>query len=187
MIIFYQPNGAIVGGCAANSPNDMAGITKIPDGCNAIYLDDTQWGAVWTNMSEYTIQNGVPVYTPISDATKLANAQQAKITQLESARESVITAGFTSTADGTSRTYKSDKDSQDLMDQESTAMALGIAVFPQTWTAADGTVVSLSDVQFKQLVTDFRAFKKQQWDHFQQLALQVRQAATVSEVNAIVW
>lgn len=186
MIAYIDATGKIIGGVYAKSPDDLNGITRIPDGCTAVYVDDVQYPNVWTDMGEYTIQNGVPVFTPIADSVKLQAAQNAKLAQLEQAFNNSLLNGFTSTADGTSRLYPIDPLNMAKLTSGHTVINSG-KVSSITIKDFNGNRVTLTGAQFQQMASDGFTFYNNQEQHLWNLEDQVKAATTVDAVNAIVW
>jgi hypothetical protein len=187
MIAYVQEDGKIIGGCYADSPDVLATITKVPDGCTAIYIDDSQYPDVWSNLGEYTIQSGVPVFTPISDDVKLANAQQAKIAELTEA-ESNANPTFVSSALGTSHTYLSDEKAMGKFNAEYAYVnSPAYDGQPIKWyTIEEGGVLHTKE-QFNQVWLDGRSVFAASFDKWDRLVKQVKACTTVDQVNAIKW
>jgi hypothetical protein len=187
MIAYIDSNGKIVGGCWADSPDHINTITRIPDGCTAVYIDDTQYPDVWANMGEYTVQNGVPVHTPIPDDVKLANAKQAKIAELRLALTNAI-ATFQSSALGTPHTYLADEKSMTLLAAEyAYVKSPEYDGQPTPWYTVEQGRVPHTGAQIAQVFVDGRANVKAQYAHYDDLKAQVNAATTVDQVNAIKW
>jgi hypothetical protein len=188
LIAYTDQNGKIIGGCYADSPDSLNGITHLPaDATEAVYVDDVQYPNVWTDMGEYIITNGVPVFTPIPDATKLANAQQAKSTQLQMSLLATLAGGFNSSATGTSYLYGFADMDQTNLGQELNMVNAGLAVEPIAWAVRSGQVIDHTIAQFKQMCADGNRFKWNNVNQLRTLIGQVESATTVDAVNAIVW
>jgi hypothetical protein len=187
LIVFHDSTGKIIAAVAADSPDVMHTLTRIPEGTQPLYLDDTQYGDVWRNLGEYTIQSGVPVYTPIPDEIKLAHAKQAKNEELHAAFNNALNGGFVSSADGTERRYGFAPMDRENMSHVANVMALGIAQYPIPYADITGEVVNLDETQMKQLIMDAQAFNLAQVTKLRQLLAQLQAATTVEQVNAITW
>lgn len=198
-------NGAIGANSSTHSPTITVTTTNpdgtvttstkpdpnlIPAGCAMIgpfeTLDATQQ-AVFDAPALYLYQGGKFVDNPNAGKIQLANAKQAKITEINQACAKTINAGFTSSANGTSLIYGFTDADQTNIAQELNIVNAGIATFPIYWGAKDGTVVSLDEIQFKQLCKDANGFKWSQVGKLRTLIPQVETATTIDAVKAIVW
>jgi hypothetical protein len=186
LIAYYDSTGKIIGGCYADSPDVLGTITKIPDGCQALYIDDKQYPNVWTDMGEYTIQNGAPVSTPIPDSVKLTNAQQAKKAELTKAFAASLLNGFTSTADGTSRTYAIDPVAMGKWTGAMSVINSGKGQANITVKDFNGNKVTLTSAQFQQMAADGFNFYSAQEQHLWDLEDQTN-AATLATIGSITW
>lgn len=185
MIVFYNSTGNIVAAVAANSPSVVNTLTRIPDGTQPLYLDDTQYADVWANMAEYTIQNGVPVHTPIPDSVKLANAQQAKLAELKAGLQATLVGGFTSKSTG--HGYKTDSDGQTNFMEALKLIELNPSLTSINFYTTDAGWVSHTPTQLQQAFVDGGAWKQAQYNQYNTLSAQVKSATTVSAVEAITW
>jgi hypothetical protein len=184
--IFYDDTGKIIAAVAADHPGVV--LTRIPEGTTPLYLDDATYADVWNNLGEYTIQNGVPVYTPIPDSVKLANAQQAKIAQLRQSYAQTLASGFNVTIGGTQYTFGWQTDDKANLTALQKAIDQGFITFPVQYADIHGNPVTIPDQATLNTVeqTATRFFNAQ---HQQLLNLiaQVQAATTVSAVQAITW
>jgi hypothetical protein len=185
LYVFYDDTGKIIAAVAADHPGVV--LTRIPEGTTPLYLDDATYGDVWNNLGEYTIQNGVPVYTPIPDEVKLANAKQAKNAELHVAFNDALNGGFLSSADGTERRYGFAPMDRENLSHAANVMALGVAQYPIPYADINGNVVNLDEAQMKQLIIDAQAHNLAQVTKLRQLLAQLQAATTIEQVNAITW
>lgn len=191
MIGFVDNTGKIIGGCYANSPNTLSTITKTPDGCTAMYIDDTKYPDVWTNLGEWQIQNGIPVNVPIPDSVKLSNAQQAQISQLEQGLAETLNGGFVAkTLVGgatTPHTYPSDASAQSNF----SGAVNGFITNPNKATVMiltlDAGWLSHTKDEFYGVYSDGDSWKEAQYAQLTGLVGQVQSATTVTAVNSITW
>lgn len=185
MYVFYDPtNGKIIGVCDAASPV----VTPPSNPGVPIYLDDIQYADVRGNQGEYIIQNGAPVYTPIPDSEKLANAQQEQISLIRQGYAQTINQGFQCEIGTTIYTFGWQLSDQLHLVQVQKAIDQGIDTFPIEYADINGNVVSIPD-QATLTTLDAKA-KSFQWAQTKQLRSligQVQQATTVSGVQAITW
>lgn len=192
MIAYIDATGKIIGGCYAESQDALSGITHLPaDATQAVYIDDTAHPNVWTDMGEYVITNGVPVFTPIPDATKLGSAQQSKQLELQTAFMATLAGGFNSSASGTNYLYGF-SDAGPFSDQKNLGQELGmvnagLAIEPIEWGIKSGVVINHTVAQFKTMCADGNRFKWNNVTQLRSLLGQVETATTVDAVNAIEW
>jgi hypothetical protein len=185
MYVFHDSAGKILGAVWADSPK--VELTKIPDGTTALYLDDRVHGDVLSNLGEYTIQNGQPVFTPIPDAVKLADAQAAKIGELDAKCNETILAGFTSSALGSAHDYDFDYEAQQNLSGMLSLFNADATIADVTWKTKDAGPLTHTKEQFLQLYKDGFAHKNGHIAHYWTLKAQVQAATTVSAVQEIVW
>ena len=162
----------------------------IPAGCVVLgpfeTLDATQQ-AVFDNPALYLYQGGKFVDNPNAGQILLQSAKEAKISKINQDYYKTLNTGFSSLANGTSIVYGFTDADQTNIAQELNIVNAGIATFPIYWGAKDGTVVSLDEVQFKQLCKDANGFKWAQVGKLRTLIPQVQAATTIDAVKAIVW
>lgn len=181
MILFYDSTGKILHGQQGN----VATIQYT--GLTALQLDDSTYADVWNSLGEYTIQNGAPVHTPISDATKLADAQKAKTASLAASRDAACST-FTSAALGTSHTYLSgESDMVKLAGEYAYVKGSDYKNENIMWWTQENGRVSHTGAQFIQVYLDARTNEVNQYAHYDSLVSQVNAATTVSAVDAIIW
>lgn len=65
MIYFVNAQGRIEGGTTGTSPESINGITSVPAGCIAVYVNDNQYPELEGDQANYVIENGAPVYSPL--------------------------------------------------------------------------------------------------------------------------
>jgi hypothetical protein len=183
--IFHDDTGKIIAAVAADHPGVV--LTRIPEGTTPLFLDDTQYADVWNNLGEYTIQNGVPVHTPIPDEVKLANAKQAKQAELKQKLQQTLLAGFTSSADGTERRYGFAPTDQQHWTWLLGVLTAGTCPNPIMVKDINGTRITMTTDQAKQLCLDAQNFYLTNYQHWDSLEQQVDNATTVDQVNAISW
>lgn len=185
MIVYYDNStGKILHAVEAKSPNDPIP----PNDGTPLYLDDIQYANVWNDMAEYTIQNGVPVHTPISDSVKLQNAQQAKIAQLRQGYAQTMAGGFNTTIGGTQYTFGWQTDDKINLNAVQTAVAQGFVTFPLQYSDIHGNPVTLSSPSdLTTLEVTAARFFNAQHQKLLNLIAQVQSANTVSAVEAITW
>lgn len=184
MYVFYDANGKIICACEATSPDIIA--PQNPG--TPLYLDDTQYADVWKNPTEYTIENGVPVYTPIPDSVKLANAQQAKVSELRSAYAQTMASGFNATVGDTEYTFGWQTDDKANLTALQKAIDQGFLTFPVQYGDIHGNPVTVPDqLTLNTIEQTATRFFNAQHQQVLNLIAQVKQATTVSTVNAIQW
>lgn len=186
MICYIDANGKIVGGTYGNSPDDLKGITSLPpDAVGVVYVDDVQYPNVEAGQSDYTIQNGIPIYTPIADSIKLQSAKDAKITELFANRESAIYAVFTSATMGHNYYYE-EADVRKLQGQAS-LLALDPSIATIDWLTVNAGMVTHTRDQFIAVLKEGGQHERNQHNKFYNLKARVESATTVADVQSIVW
>lgn len=113
-----------------------------------------------------------------------------KIAALSSACKAEILSGFVSSALGAAHKYDGDLESQmNLAGAKDYAVANNVAVNFTCTNQATGVKASVSHTpaQIQQAFNDGAAFKMSRLSKFRTLKAQVEAAATVAEVEAVVW
>lgn len=145
-------------------------------------------------MAYLTVENGV-TYCVESDGTKwvyepaaatLADAKTRKLAELNAAFNASLMNGFTSSADGTSRTYPIDPVSMEKLTSASTVINGG-KVASIVIKDFNGNRVTLTSAQYQQMAADGFAFYNGKETHLWDLEDQVAAATTIDGVNAIAW
>ena len=210
MIAYIDKNGNIKGSVYGITQEDLQGITKLHDADYAVFIDDEQYPNVENDQGEYVIQNiveeqqnqygipivtGIPVYTPIPDATKLQNYQSAKINQLRQSLESDV-GTFQSSALGTPHTYLNDDSSRTLLASEyAFVRSSDYDNSDVQWYTKEEGRVTHSGSQIVQVFLDGRKWTSDRYSHYDDLYKQV-QAVTLdnqtleqaqTQIDAIVW
>jgi hypothetical protein len=183
LYVFVDTNGKIIAAVAADHPGVV--LTRIPEGTTPLYLDDNQYADVWNNLGEYTIQNGVPVHTPIPDSVKLANAQKAKLEELYAGLQATLAAGFTSKTTG--HTYKTDDKARQNFMEALKWLELNPSATSILFFTLDAGWVSHTPTQLQQAFVEGGMWKQAQYNQYAALEAQVKAATTVDAVNAIHW
>ncbi len=167
--------------------------TNIPDGCGVLGPIDEATASeaikdAYLHPNYYFVQSGSLVAVTNLAQLQLQDAQTTKIASLQVSFQQTLNAGFPSLASGTSITYGFSDLDQTNLSQELNILNAGIAPLPIQWGAKDGvTIVSLTDVQFKQLCKDANDFKWSLITKLRTLIGDVQASTTVDAVNAIVW
>jgi hypothetical protein len=185
MIAFVRSDNTIAGGCYADSSNVIRTLTRIPDGTTPCYIDDTQYPNVWADSSEYTIENGVPMFTPIPDATKLANAQTAQIALINAGLSQTLLGGFTSKSTG--HAYVTTTNGQTNMEGDLKRFELDPTLTSLQFYTVDMGWIAHNHTDLQNAFLDGGKWKDAQYAQAQTLIGQVKSATTVGVVNAIVW
>lgn len=136
---------------------------------------------------QYIVQSGKLVANLAWSDIELANAKEAKTAEMTQTYGAAMAAGFTSSADGTSRTYIANATTiQDV----GLARTITEATYPTTGIEAellDGTYVTLDYAQMQTLSNDLQAFYLPMRSKSIKLLGQIKDATTVAEVQAISW
>ena len=186
MYVYYdETNGRLLCAVEAANPDVLAP----PNPGTPLYLDDTQYAALWNNgspdLTNWTIQNGVPVHTPIPDSQLLPVAQQAQITAITQGYEATLIGGFTSKTTG--HAYKTDDVSMGKFTAQVTQLLQNTSIASVNWLTTDAGVVSHTRDEFIGAFNDGIAWEQAQFTQEQTLIAQVNAATTVSAVQAIAW
>lgn len=120
-------------------------------------------------------------------AGSLQEAQTMKVASLRASFAAQLAQGFTSSADGTSRTYGFAPSDEVNYDEQTNLMNAGKATWPTEWADIHGSPVALTQAQYTQLITDAGAFKWQWEGHLRAQAGLVMTATSETAVNAINW
>ncbi len=155
------------------------------DGKTAIMTSAEQ--AAYDTPQAYLYQGGTFVANPAWPAQQLTQAQQTQSAALQAGCNATFNAGFVSSASGSTLTYGFTPQNQADMTELATMLSLAVATWPVSWQLPDGTIVSLTQAQFTQLLTDAQKFKWAQLNQLRTLQAQVQAATTVSAVQAIAW
>lgn len=151
------------------------------------HIIDLPWTqAQVTYQPKFDLTNNVWIegYT---SAQILSIAAQVKIDELNIAFQSTVNQGFSSSADGTARTYPLDPSNMvkwsgamSVVDNNSVSANLIIKDIA-------GNKVTVTPDQFKQLATDGFNYFMQQEQHLWSLEVQVEACTSVDDINAITW
>ena len=155
------------------------------DGATAIMTTAEQ--SAYTTPAAYLYQSGAFAANPAWPALQLSSAQQTQSAALQAGCTATFNAGFVSSASGSTLTYGFTPQNQADMTELATMLSLAVATWPVSWQLPDGTIVSLTQAQFTQLLTDAQKFKWAQLNQLRALQSQVQAATTVSAVQAILW
>jgi hypothetical protein len=189
MYVFYDSNGMITSIALANSPID--GYTAPFPGMTELYLEDTEYADVAKSPLMYLIVNGAPVkQTQSVDTPTLAEAQASKTVEIQQSYENTLTAGFSSSATGTSYTYAYGQANQLKLVKLAIDVIAGYVTFPVPIPTVDGTIVNHTQVEYTQFAKDVSTFE---WILQNKLHTyigptgSIQTATTVDAVNAISW
>lgn len=170
-----------------NDPNVPADAVKVSD-------SDVQTAINLPSGSTYDFDTAGTLTTAgPSSAQQLANAQAAQVASLSAACQAQIYAGFQSSALGAVHTYPAkDKDQTNLSGSVVASLLPGL---PADWTtpfwcqdsAGAWAFVPHSAAQIQQVGADGKAAIVAALEKNAALAAQVMAAASVAEVQAVVW
>lgn len=184
MFVYHDSTGKIIGACEAADAN----VTPPNNLGTPLYLDDATYADVWNNQSEYTIQNNMPVFTPIPDATKLANAQSAKISELRNGYNQTIAGGFSITLGATTHTFGWSTDDKTNLLATQEGITDGDLTFPVHYADIHGSPVSIPDQStLSSIKSKATSFFNSQHQQILSLIGQDESATTVDAVNVIQW
>lgn len=119
-------------------------------------------------------------------AVRLVASKESKLAELNSACNAAILAGFESSALGAPHFYDFDYEAQINLAGMLNAIANAMITGSISWKAS-GVPTDHTIDQFKQLYADGLAFKNAQIQRYWALKAQVNAAATIAEVEAVVW
>ncbi len=117
----------------------------------------------------------------------LADAQQAKVAQLNDFYNQTLASGFTSSATGSPLQYAYDSSSQSKFLKLQISVLSGLVTWPVPIPIKGGTIVPHTQAQFQQLLADINTFEWTQQNKLHTLLGQVVAATTVNDVNLITW
>ena len=187
MFLFYNDNGKIRGACGAGSPNDE--LTYIPEGTTSLYCDDNEYPDIGNNLSDYTIQNNILVYTPIPDIIKLPPLQEAKIEEINIACNKEILDGFDSNILGDESNfhhYKFDMEYQANFSEMANILNIDDTITEINWPV-DGFMVIHTKQQFISLLKEARDHKSGKLERYFDLKEQIMNCQSTDEVGLINW
>lgn len=137
---------------------------------------------------QYIVQSGKLVANPAWSDIELANAKQAKAAEMTQSYGAAMAAGFTSSADGTSRVYGWKSSDELNLDLVQSAIDHGIDTFPVAYADINGSPVSIaSQTVLTALDKDASTFAWTNTTKRRQLLGSIQAATTVAEVQAISW
>jgi len=184
MYLFYDLSGRIISSSTSSSSNDK--ITYIPEGLTVLYIDDNQHQDIIKNTPNYTIVDGFPIYTPISDLEKLPFIQQAKIEEINIACNKEILGGFDSLILGESNHYKFDMEYQANMNQQMGILSLDQTIEFIPWPTSSGVAIH-TKTQFIQLLKEASDFKSSKLFRYFDLKQQIMNCQNTYDVGLINW
>jgi len=185
MFLFYNNNGKIRGACGAGSPNDE--LTYIPEGTTLLYCDDNEYPYIGNNLSDYTIQNNIPVYTPIPDIIKLPPLKEAKIEEINIACNKEILDGFKSSCTGIEHQYKFTEEWQTNLNRQMNSLIIDDLVDSIEWNTVDAGVINHTRRQFITLYQDSKTFIDSKISNYYNIKQQVMNCQNTNDVRLINW
>ena len=146
-------------------------------------LDADTWITV-DDSQEAAVNTVVAVHNP---GSVLADAQTAKIAEINSTYQDMLSAGFISSATGIPLEYDYALDDRADFQKFILTMALGIATFPVPIGLKNNSVVNHTQEQFMQLLRDISSFEWGLKERKRALVAEVMTATSVEQANAIRW
>jgi hypothetical protein len=117
----------------------------------------------------------------------LEEVKQQKIKELDTARDTAIQEGFTSSVTGQELVFGyTEKDQLNILKQTN-ILTLNPSIDTIMWNTKDGQIVTLTRQQFIDMLNDIQNHENTIWTKYRELATQVEAATTVEEINSIVW
>lgn len=148
---------------------------------------DTDASKALYDGEHYTYLNNAWVYTAPTSAEQLAASKNAQKQIIDQAYNDAELAGFTSTADGTSRTYAFDETAQKRWSWLREAVNAGTLPNPMAVKDITGAVVSLTPTQAATLGQDAQTFWLSGYNKHGQLYAKIDAAMTIADVPAVTW
>ncbi|WP_027416197.1 hypothetical protein [Aneurinibacillus terranovensis] len=180
--LYTKSTGEIYGAPYLGSAEEW---TNIPDGCAVLgpFSEDDADAAVkdaFANADLYVVSNGMLTRKPDADTVLLQREKDAKLTELTNAYYTALAMPFTSSASGTPILYSATQEAWAEMQKQLLMNANGIAKWPVPWRAADGSIVNLDEMQFKQLASDLRDMELAYLARFRSIEEQIKADTTDS-------
>lgn len=148
---------------------------------------DATTQAAWDNPQAYLYQNGAFVDNPNWTSIQLAQAKSAQVASIQAGYNAQLSAGFTSSANGTATVYGYATDDVKHMNMIASASALNVETWPIDYADIHGNIASLTQAQFSALVTDASKFNWAQLTQYRSFLGQIENATTIANVQSIVW
>ena len=117
----------------------------------------------------------------------LAEAQAAKMTQIEAWRDAACVANCSYSVGGTAYNWQADLRSQSLLSSAVTLAASSIAPPPPIWRTADNINVPVALADLQGIAAAIAAQTNTAYGHSWSLKAAVSAATTIAEVDAVVW
>lgn len=155
--------------------------TSIPT--DSIVITPEQWQLALQNPGEYIISGGA--FVSAGAPALLAIAKSAKKAELGGDYQTSVNADFVSDALGADNNYASDSDSITFLNCLISAGAT--ANYPYENTDGDVFQASHTLSQLQGVLTDFIAFKEPLLNNLSAKLVDVEDATTVEDVEAITW
>lgn len=172
--------------------------TNIPKGCGVIGpFDELTANEIvkdaYIHPNYYLVQTDKIIARPNILDLQLADAKQAKISEVTQAYQAQLNSTFTSSATGTPLVYNFSPESQNLWKELSDAILAGYipdTMFPMSITPANGTNASHTKLQLQQIFGEITARKLSLYGKLQGMVTangSIMKAGTVDDVSAIHW
>lgn len=180
MLVLSDANNNVVGSYLdGTTVTDLTGVTTLPT------PPESQVGVTTVLVIDPTTKTLSYKYVAIG--ATLADVQASKIAQITDLYNKKLEAGFTSLASGTALQYGYDP----VQDQPKwmklfISMNSFIITYPVSVATKDGTILTLTQDQLKQLLIDINTFEWIQENTMHTFVGGVKAATTVDQVNAIV-
>lgn len=186
MYIYYDStSGKIMHGIEAAKPMD----NPPNNSGTALYLDNAQYSQLYNNgnfdLANWTIQNGVPVYTPVPASTLLENAKVAQKVLIQAGLDATLVGGFKSNATG--HTYVTTTNGQSNMEGELKRFDLDSTLASVQFFTIDAGWIAHTHQDLINAFLDGGKWKDSQYSQQTTLNNQIGAATTVSAVQAITW
>lgn len=178
----YRKNGKIIVSYKATSIEEKPKYP--PHNTQLLYVDDSTFSG---RITDYIVQNGKLVYSPIPIAVELLSLQTNKIEQLSKSCKEDILNGFSSSALGLSHDYKFDEEDQRNFSQQANALIFDSTIATIDWNTKDAGLLKHTREQFIQLLNDAQISKDEKVSHFRAMKKQILDAKTSDEVQTFQW
>jgi len=183
--IFYNSDGKIQHLSYPSSLEDK--IQYIPHGTTHLYLDDNQYSYLFKKAFDYTIQDNIPIYTPVSDLIKLLPEQNQKVEYIKKQCNLDILYGFESSCTGEVHQYKYNLEYQANFNEQANILTLDSTITEIPWNTKDAGVINHSRDEFIILLKDANNFKTSKMNDYHSMKSTISNAKTTKEIIDLKW
>ena len=184
MYLFYDDEGSFKYTCEA--PYPIEGLIK-QGKFTALYLDDNIHQDIISNYRDYTVQDGVPIYTPVPLYEKLIPLKETKIEEINLACNQDILIGFKSSCTGVEHEYKFTEEWQTNLNRQMNSLLLNNSIEFVNWTTKDLGVIIHTKEQFIKLYQDSQEFIDSKMSRYYSMKEQIMNCQSIDDIKLINW